>query len=150
MPTTATTLFKRLSELDSSPINSFTLQSSVTESDVQTWLDGKDVSQLEAAADDEISRTTITDLEVDVDIGNNNLCVCDVIESHNDDPDDYEAAYLIQSNRTLVQYKKRGVEGNQPITEAAVQSELDDHVSEMIDRAVNAELLSQAKTEFGV
>jgi len=150
MSTIATRLFKRLTELDSSPINSFTLQSSVAESDVQSWFDSVDVADLKTTVDNQISRTIITDLEADAGIGDDNLCVCDVIESHNDDPDDYEAAYLIRADRTFVQYKKRGVAGNQPISEANVQAELDDHVSEMVDRAVNGELLNRAKTEFGV
>lgn len=150
MTLTAPELYDRLTELDSSDNNQFTLTDGTTESDVQTWLNGKDVSKLETAADQKINRTTITDLQADAGIGNDNLCVCDVIESHNDNPDNYEAAYLIRADRTFVQYFERGVGGKKPIPESDVQAELDDHISEMVDRAVNAELLSQAKTEFGV
>jgi len=149
MTFTATELYDRLTELDSDDNNPFTFAEGIKESDVQTWLDSKDVSKLESEADEQISRTTITDLKADAGIGNDNLCVCDVIESHNDNPNNYEAAYLIRTNRTIVQYKKRGVGGNQPIAESDVQTELDDHVAEMVNRAVNAELLSRAKTEFG-
>jgi hypothetical protein len=149
MTLTATELYDRLIELDSGSSGPFALADNATESDVVTWLDSKDVSKLETAADDEISRTAITDLQADVGIGDDNLCVCGVIESHNDNPDNYEAAYVIRADRTIVQYKKRGVGGNQPIAEADVQAELDAHVAEMVNRAVNAELLKRAKTEFG-
>jgi len=149
MTLTATEIYDRLLELDSDD-NDFTLASGTTKSDVQTWLDSKDVSKLQSEADNQIERTTVTDLSAPQGIGSDNLSVADVIESRNDDPADFEAAYILRASRTFVQYFQRGVGGKQPIPESDVQAELDDHVSEMVDRAVNAELLSRAKTEFGV
>jgi len=150
MTFTASKLYNRLTELGSDESDPFTLTDNVTESDVQTWLDNKDVSKLKTEADNQIERMTVTDLSAPQGIGSDNLSVADVIESRNDDPADFEAAYILRASRTFVQYFKRGVGGKQSIPEADVQAELDDHVAEMVDRAVNAELLSQAKTEFGV
>jgi len=149
MTLTATELYDRLTQLDSDETDSFTLSSGVSESDVETWLDSKDVTKLESEADSQIDRATITDLQADADISDDNLCVCDVIESHNDDPANFEAAYVMRTDRTYVQYFKRGVGGKQPIAESDVQAELDSHVAEMVNRAVTAELLKRAKTEFG-
>jgi len=149
MTLTATELYDRLIELGSDDESDFTLATNTTESDVQTWYGNQDVSQLESDADSQIERTAITDL-TQGDVGPDNLSVNESIESRNDDPADFEAAYVLHADRTFVQYFKRGVGGKQPISEADVQAELDDHVSEMVNRAVNAELLSRAKTEFGV
>lgn len=149
MTFTATEIYDRLIELDSDNNDPFTLADGTTESDIQTWLDSKDVAKLESEADNQIERTTVTDLSAAQGIGDNDLSMADVIESRGDDPVDFEAAYILRASRTFVQYFKRGVGGKQPITEADVQAELDDHVSEMVNRAVNAELLSRAKTEFG-
>jgi len=149
MTFTATELYDRLTDLDSDDSDPFTLADGITESDVQTWLDGKDLAKLKSEADSQIERTTVTDLSAPQGIGSDNLSVTDVIESRNDDPADFKAAYILRESRTFVQYFKRGVGGKEPIPEADVQSELDDHVAEMVDQAVNAELLSRAKTEFG-
>jgi len=149
MALTATELYDRLTELDSDDSDPFTL-GDTTESDVQTWLDSKDVSTLESETDSQIERTTVTDLSAPKGIGDGDLSVADVIESRGDDPDDFESAYILRKSRTFVQYFKRDVGCKQPIPEADVQTELDDHVSEFVTRAVNAELLSQAKTKFGV
>jgi len=149
MTLTATEMYDRLTELDSDDTADFALASGVSESDVQTWLDGQDVSQLKADADAQIERTTITDLQADAGIGDGNHRVCDVIASRNDDPSNFEAAYVIGADRTFVQYFKRGVGGKQPIPETDVEAELADHVDEMVRRAVSAELLSRAQTEFG-
>ena len=149
MTLTATDLHDRLTELDSDDSDPFTLASGTTESDIQTWLDGKDVSKLESEADSRIERTTVTDLSAPQGIGSDNLSVADVIEARNDDTADFEAAYILRASRTFVQYFKRGVGGKESIPEADVQAELDDHVAEMVERAVAAELLKRAKTEFG-
>jgi len=149
MTFTATELYDRLTDLDSDDSDPFTLADGITESDVQTWLDGKDLAKLKSEADSQIERTTVTDLSAPQGIGSDNLSVTDVIESRNDDPADFKSAYILRASRTFVQYFKRGVGGKEPIPEADVQSELDDHVAEMVDRAVNAELLTRAKTEFG-
>jgi len=144
----ATYIYGRLVAEDNNNTG-FNLSKDVTESDVEGWLNNKDVAKLESQANGQISRLTVTDLEADVNVSNDDLCMCDVIESRGDDPNDFEAAYIIRSNRTFVQYFKRGVGGKQPIAEADVQTELDEHVTEMVNRAVNAELLSRAKSEFG-
>lgn len=148
MTFTASELYDRLTELDSED-NQFTLADRITQSDVETWLDNKGVSKLESEADNQIERTTATDLFASQGIGDGDLSVADVIESRGDNPADFEAAYILRASRTFVQYFERGVEGKQPIPESGVQAELDSHVAEMVDRAVNAELLSRAKTEFG-
>lgn len=149
MTLTATELYDRLTELDSDDSDPFTLADGTTESDVQTWLNSKDVSKLESEADSQIERTTVTDLSAPQGIGSDNLSVADAIASRNDDPTDFEAAYIIRADRTFVQYFKRGIGGKEPIPEADVQAELDNHVTEMVNRAVNAELLKRAKDEFG-
>ena len=150
MTLTATELYDRLTDLDSDATEPFTLQDGIVETDVQTWLDSKDVAKLQSEADNQIERTTVTDLSAPQGIGSDNLSVADVIESRGDTPTDFEAAYILRADRTFVQYFKRGVGGKQPIAEADVQAELDSHVAEMVNRAVNAELLSRAKAEFGV
>ena len=149
MTLTATELYDRLTEMNSDDGDPFTLASGTTESDIQTWLDGKDVSKLESEADSQIERTTVTDLSAPQDIGSDNLSVADIIDSRNDDPENFEAAYILRASRTFIQYFRRGVGGKEPIPEADVQAELDDHVAEMVERAVAAELLKRAKTEFG-
>jgi hypothetical protein len=145
----ATELYDRLTELDSDDTSTFALSAGTTESDVQTWLDGQDVAALKSTADQKIERTTVTDLTAPQGIGDGNLSVAEVIESRGDDPAEFAAAYLLRENRTFVQYFRRGVSGKQPIPEADVQAELADHVDEMVRRAVNAELLSRAQTQFG-
>lgn len=145
----AADLYARLTELDSDDTTEFTLADDVSESDVETWLDNQDVDSLKTDADGKIERETVTDLSEPKDIGGRDMSVGKVIESHNDDPKKAEAAYVMRADRTFVQYFKRGVGEKQPITEENVQSELDSHVSEMVNRAVNAELLERAKAEFG-
>jgi len=149
MTLTASEIYDRLTELDSDD-NQFTLASGTTQSDVQTWLDNLDVSKLETEADNQIERTAVTDLSAPQGIGSDNLSVSDVIESRNDDPADFEAGYILRAGRTFVQYFQRGVGGKQPIAEVDAQAELDNHVAEMIDKAVAAELIKRAKSAFGV
>jgi len=148
MTLTAAEIYDILTNLNNNDNINFSLADTVTESDVQTWLDSKNVGKLETEADNQIDRKTITDLLANHLINGKEMCICEVIKSHNDDPEDYESAYLIEGGRTIVQYKKRGVNGNQPITESEVDTEMRNHVSEMVNRAVNAELLSRAKTKF--
>lgn len=149
MPLTATEIYDRLTEMDSDETNPFTLKTDTTESDVQTWLDGKDVAKLETEADNQIERTAITDLQADANISNDNLSVAEVIESHNDDPSNFDASYILLSGRTVVQYFKRGIGGKEPISESDVDAEMQDHVAEIVEGAVNNELLNRAKQEFG-
>jgi hypothetical protein len=148
MTLTATELYDRLTELDSDATDPFALQDGVTESDIQTWYDNQDVSQLESDADTQIERTAITDLTRG-DVGPDNLSVNECIKSRNDDPSNYEAAYVLRADRTFIQYFKPKVGGKEPIPEADVDAQMADHVAEKVERAVNAELLSRAKTEFG-
>jgi len=149
MTLTATEIYDRLVELDNSD-NPYTLASGLTEDDVQMWLDNIDVSNIESQADSQIERTTVTNLSAAQGIADGDLSVADVIKSSGDDPADFETAYILRANRTFIQYFKRGVGGKEPIPEADVQAELDTHVAEMVNLSVNAELLSRAKTEFGV
>ena len=148
MTLTATEIYDRLTELDSDDESDFTLATDTTESDVQTWYDGIDVSQLESDADSQIERTAITDL-TQGDIGPDNLSVKECIESRNDDPANFEASYLLRADRTFIQYFKPEIGGKEPIPEADVETWMADHVAELVDRTVNAELLDRAKTEFG-
>ena len=148
MTLTATEIYDRLTELDSDDDSDFTLVTDTTESDVQTWYDNQDVSQLESDADSQIERAAITDL-TQGDVGPNNLSVKECIESRNDDPNNYDAAYVLRTDRTFIQYFKPKVGGKEPIPEADVETWMADHVSELVDRTVNAELLDRAKTEFG-
>lgn len=145
----ASELFNRLTELDSDDDNPFTLATDVAESDVQTWYDGIDIQALETEIDNEIDRTTVTDLSEPQGIGGGDLSVADVIKSRDDDPSEYDAAYLIRSDKTIVQYFKPRVGGREPIPASDVDNWMSDHVAEMVERAVNAELLPRAKTEFG-
>jgi len=78
-----------------------------------------------------------------------NLSVADVIRSRNDDPSNFDAAYIIRSDRTFVQYHKPGVGGKEPIPSADVQTWLDQNVSDMVSQVVNKTLLTDAKTNFG-
>ena len=148
MTLTATEIYDRLTELDSDDDSDFSLATDTTESDVQTWYDNQDVSQLESDADSQIERTAITDL-TQGDVGPDNLSVNECIESRNDDPSNYDAAYVLRADRTFIQYFKPEIGGKEPIPEADVESWMADHVSELVDRIVNAELLDRAKTEFG-
>ena len=145
---TATQLYNRLTEMDSDDETSFSLQADTTEGDVQTWYDGVDTQTLEAEIDSQIARTAITDLQASANIGPDNLSVAEVITSRNDDPANFDAAYVIRSDRTVVQYFKPYVGGKEPIPESDVTAEMESHVSKLVTRAVNAELLSRAKTEF--
>ena len=148
MTLTATEIYDRLTELDSDDDSDFALDGDTSESDVQTWYDNQDVSQLESDADSQIERTAITDL-TQGDIGPDKLSVNECIESRNDDPSNYDAAYVLRADRTFIQYFKPEIGGKEPIPEDEVESWMADHVSELVDRAVNAELLDRAKTEFG-
>ena len=148
MTLTATEIYDRLTELDSDDEQDFTLDGDTTESDVQTWYDGIDVSQLESDADSQIERTALTDL-TQGDVGPNNLSVNECIKSRNDDPSNYESAYVLRADRTFIQYFKPEIGGKEPMPKAEVESWMADHVAELVDRIVNAELLDRAKTEFG-
>lgn len=149
MTLTATAIFERVKQMDSDETTPFTLAAGTSESDVQAWYDGIDVAALETEANNQIGGTVVTDCEQRLDIGNGTYCINEIAESHNDDPDDVQSAYVIETGRTTVQYFKRGVGGKQPMTESEAQSELDDHLSELVDRAVNSELISRAQAEFG-
>jgi len=147
MTLTAPDIYDRLTELDNDDDSDFTLATDTTQSDVQTWYDNQDVSQLESEADSQIDRTTVTDL-TQGSVGPDNLSINECIESRNDDPSNYEAAYLLRADRTFIQYFKRAVGGKEPILESEVDTALADHVAEMVDRSVSSELMERAKTEF--
>jgi len=147
MTLTAPDIYDRLTELDNDDDSDFTLATDTTQSDVQTWYDNQDVSQLESEADSQIDRTTVTDL-TQGSVGPDNLSINECIESRNDDPSNYEAAYLLRADRTFIQYFKRAVGGKEPIPESEVDTALADHVAEMVDRSVSRELMERAKTEF--
>jgi len=148
MTLTAPEIYDRLTELNSDDESDFSLASGVSESDVQTWYDGIDVSKLESDADAQIQPTAITDL-TQGDIGPDNLSVNECIESRNDDPSNYEAAYLLRADRTFIQYFKPKVGGKEPIPESDVQTLMQAHVDDLVSKAVSAELLTRAQTEFG-
>lgn len=148
MTLTATELHDRLTELDSKDGLDFTLATNTTESDVQMWYDNQDVSRLESDADSQIEQTAITDL-TQGSVGPDNMSVKECIESRNDDPSNYDAAYVLRADRTFIQYFKPKVGGKEPIPEADVEAEMADRVAELVDRAVNSELLDRAKAEFG-
>jgi len=148
MALTATEIYDRLTEMDSDNETTFSLQADTTEGDVQTWYDGIDTQTLESEIDSQIARTAITDLQASANIGPDNLSVAEVITSRNNDPANFNAAYVIRSDRTIVQYFKPYVGGKEPIPESDVTAEMESHVSKVVTRAVNAELLSRAETEF--
>jgi len=148
MTLTATEIYDRLTEMDSDDETTFSLQADTTEADVQTWYDGLDIQGLETTADASIERTAVTDLQSSASIGADNLSVAEVIKSRNDDPANFDAAYVIRSDRTVVQYFKPYVGGKEPIPESDVTAEMESHVSKLVTRAVDAELLSRAETEF--
>jgi len=148
MTLTATEIYDRLTEMDSDDETNFSLQPDTTEADVQTWYDGIDTQTLKSEIDSQIARTAITDLQASANIGPDNLSVAEVITSRNNDPANFDAAYVIRSDRTVVQYFKPYVGGKEPIPAADVTAEMESHVSKLVTRAVNAELLSRAETEF--
>jgi len=148
MTLTATEIYDRLTEMDSDDETNFSLQADTTEVDVQTWYDGIDTQTLKSEIDSQIARTAITDLQASANIGADNLSVAEVITSRNNDPANFDAAYVIRSDRTVVQYFKPYVGGKEPIPESDVTAEMESHVSKLVTRAVNAELLSRAETEF--
>jgi len=148
MTLTATEIYDRLTEMDSDDETNFSLQADTTEVDVQTWYDGIDTQTLKSEIDSQIERTTITDLQASANIGPDNLSVAEVITSRNNDPANFDAAYVIRSDRTVVQYFKPYVGGKEPIPESDVTAEMESHVSKLVTRAVNAELLSRAEAEF--
>jgi len=149
MTLTAPEIYNRLAEMDSDDKNPFSLQADTTEADVQTWYDRIDTQTLKSEIDSQIARTAITDLQASANIGPDNLSVAEVITSRNNDPADFDAAYVIRSDRTVVQYFKPYVGGKEPIPESDVTAEMESHVSKLVTRAVNAELLTRAETEFG-
>ena len=149
MTLTATEIYDRLAELDSDDEQDFALDGDTSESDVQAWLDDIDVAGLEADADDAIDRTAVTDLSEPQGIGSDDLSVAEVIDSRNDDPSNYDAAYIVRADRTFVQYFKPHIGGKEPIPEAEVDTWLADHVSEMVERVVAGELMDRARAEFG-
>ena len=148
MSLTASEIHDRLTELDSDDEQDFVLDGDTSKSDVEAWLDGIDVSALEADADDGIDRTAVTDMTTSQGIGPDGLSVADVIDSRNDDPSNYDAAYIVRGDRTFVQYFKPGVGGKEPIPEEEVETWLADHVSEMVERIVAGRLVDGAKAEF--
>jgi len=148
MTLTASEIYDRLTELDSDDESEFTLTSDTSESDVQTWYDGINVAKLESDADSQIERTALTDL-TQGNVGPDNLSVNECIESRHDDPSNYEAAYVLRADRTFIQYFKPKVGGKEPIPESDVQTLMQAHVDDLVSKAVSAELLTRAQTEFG-
>ena len=149
MSLTPSEIHDRLTRLNSDDEHDFSLDGDTTEDDVRAWLDGIDVEGLEADADDAIDRTAVTDLSEPNGIGPDDLSVAEVIDSRNDDPSNYDAAYIVRADRTFVQYFKPGVGGKEPIPESEVDTWLADHVSEMVERVVAGELMDRARAEFG-
>ena len=149
MSLTASEIHERLTELDSDDKQDFALDGDTSESDVEAWLDGIDVAGLKADADDAIDRTAVTDLTTPQGIGPDDLSVADVIDSRNDDPSNFEAAYIVRADRTFVQYFKPGIGGKEPIPEDEAETWLADHVAEMVERVVAGELMERARAEFG-
>lgn len=150
MTLTATEIYDRLTEMDSDDETNFSLQADTTEVDVQTWYDGIDTQTLEAEIDSQIARTAITDLQASANIGADNLSVAEVITSRNNDPANFDAAYVIRSDRTVVQYFKPYVGGKEAIPESDVHTSMEDHVGDLVSQAVSSELLRRAQAEFGV
>ena len=148
MSLTPSEIYDRLTRLDSDDERNFTLNGDTTEADVEAWLDRIDVTGLKAEADDSIERVTVTDLSERNGIGPDDMSVADVINSRNDDPSNYDAAYVVRADRTFVQYFKPGIGGKEPIPEGEVEACLADHVSNMVDRIVAGELMDRARAEF--
>lgn len=147
MSYTATELYDVLIELSNNQPDPFTLADGVTESDVDTWLSNQDVSALESQYDDAITRTTIPTLD---DNATDTHTLRKIIESRNDDPSNFESGYAIRADKTIIQYHKPWVGGKEPMTETEADSLREEHVGKMVERAVNGDLLDDAKTEFGV
>ena len=147
MTLTAAELYDRLVEQSDNEDSDFTLAADVAETDVETWLSGKDVDKLRTEADNQIERETVTDLNATV---SDSHTLRDIIESHNDDPEQIEAAYVLRASKTTIQYHKPWVGGKEAINEAEADTQREEHVGKMVERAVASEILNRAKTEFGV
>ena len=147
MTLTSAELYDRLVEQSDNEDSDFTLAADVTEADVETWLSGKDVDKLRTEADNQIERETVTDLNATV---SDSHTLRDIIESHNDDAEQIEAAYVLRASKTIVQYHKPWVGGKQPMTESEADTQREEHVGKMVEQAVTSEILNRAKTEFGV
>jgi len=146
MTLSATEIYDRLVDLSDGQ-EPFALADGVTESDVQTWLDGVDVVALKTSADREIDRETVSDHSAEIA---NGYSLAEVIRSHNDDPETYGAAYVIRAQgQQIVQYKQPQVGGNQAMTDSEADDARENHVSTIVTRTVNAELLRRARLEFG-
>lgn len=125
-----------------------TLQDGLTESDVQTWYDGLDIQSRRNSADTAIERTLITDIHAETTISGQQMSVAEVIQTHNDDPANFECAYILGADRTVVQYTVPRVGGKQPMDEPTAETEMNKHVERLVTRQVSVDILDAAVQQF--
>lgn len=150
MTLTASEIYDRLTEMDGDEQTAFELQPNLAVSDVESWYANIDLEALKTEVDTRFERTAVTDLTAPQGIGGDNLSVADVIKSRNDDPSDYDSAYIMRSDRTVVQYFRPYIGGREPIPESEVDAAMESHVDDLVTQAVDGEILARAQTEFGV
>lgn len=143
MTHTATSIYHRLQNDPET-----TLADGTTESNVQSWYDTLDIQSREQAVASALSYTVVKDITAVRDIAGQQQSVADVIASHGDDPSQFDCAYILRANRTVVQYTTPGTPGKDALDAASAQAEMESHVDRTITRAVDEQLLSEAHSKF--
>lgn len=136
----ASTLIDRLIDIaQRDPDTTFTGD----EQAVRDWLAEQPTDTYATAAREEIDgRAVALDEEI------NGHTLREIIRSHNDDPEGYEAGYVIDAGKTIVQYRHRGVDEKPPIKSDEVADALASHIDDLVARAVWGEVLPDARAAF--
>jgi hypothetical protein len=125
-----------------------TLQDGVTENDVQSWYDGLDIQGRKKTVNQTLDRSLINDIHKEITIAGQSMSVADVIRSRDDDPSNFDCAYILRSNRTFVQYRVPQVAGKHAMSRSIAEAEMSDHVERLVARQVSAALLDEAVQKF--
>jgi hypothetical protein len=143
---TATDVHERLVELAND--GELILQGGLEKSDVQAWYDGLDIQSRRSSANAAIERTLITDIHAETTISGQQMTVAEAIQSRNDDPANFNCAYILGADRTFVQYTIPRVGGKQPMDKPTAETEMQDHVERLVARQVSADILAAAVQQF--
>ena len=110
---------------------------------VRDWLAEQPTAEYATAAREEIDGRPVA---LDEEINGHSLQ--EIIRSHNDDPDAYEAGYVIDAGKTIVQYRHRDASEKPPIKSDEAADALASHIDALVARAVWAEVLPDARAKF--
>lgn len=118
---------------------------SLSQSDVQSWLSDFDVSKVRSNIRSSIDGAVVNDMSKTIRINGQMQSLNDIITSHNDDPTQFESAFIIRNDRDIVSYYKGD---KKPIFKEEVNSLMMDKRAEIIEGMLNTEIINSAIQNF--